>query len=145
MAVPAHDERDHEFAEKYQIEIRRVIAHPDGDEDKGKLPYSGPGHMVNSGEYDGMESHACKSKIISDLEAKGVGKGAVNYKLRDWIFSRQRYWGEPIPLVWVSHDDFEKAQSIEGARQDLLPKEPVTSDKDGHTLYALPFPPPNYP
>ena len=140
MAVPAHDERDHEFAEKYQIEIRRVIAHPDGDKDKGKLPYSGPGHIVNSGEYDGMEAHACKSKIISDLEAKGLGKGAVNYKLRDWIFSRQRYWGEPIPLVWVSHDDFEKAQSSEGVLQDLLPKEPVTSDKDGQTLYALPLP-----
>ena len=108
MAVPAHDERDYEFAEKFGIEIRRVIAHPDGDEEKSKLPYSGPGVMVNSGEYDGVEANLCKSKIIADLESKGVGKGAVNYKLRDWIFSRQRYWGEPIPLVWVTKGDYER-------------------------------------
>ena len=114
MAVPAHDERDYEFAEKYQIEIRRVIGSQDGEEEKSKLPYSGPGVMVNSGEYDGMEANACKSKIISDLEEKGVGKGAINYKLRDWIFSRQRYWGEPIPLVWVRKEDFENAKKTKG-------------------------------
>lgn len=140
MAVPAHDERDHEFAEKYQIEIRRVIGSQDGDEEKGKLPYSGPGVMVNSGEYDGMEANACKSKIISDLEEKGVGKGAINYKLRDWIFSRQRYWGEPIPLVWVSKEDYENAKNTKGIVKESLPHDPVTSDKDGETLYALPVP-----
>jgi leucyl-tRNA synthetase len=140
MAVPAHDERDHEFAEKYQIEIRRVIGSKDGDEEKGKLPYSGPGVMVNSGEYDGMEADACKSKIISDLEEKGVGKGAINYKLRDWIFSRQRYWGEPIPLVWVSKEDYENAKNTKGIVKESLPHDPVTSDKDGETLYALPVP-----
>jgi leucyl-tRNA synthetase len=140
MAVPAHDERDHEFAEKYQIEIRRVIGSQDGDEEKGKLPYSGPGVMVNSGEYDGMEANACKSKIISDLEEKGVGKGAINYKLRDWIFSRQRYWGEPIPLVWVRKEDYENAKNTKGIVKESLPHDPVTSDKDGETLYALPVP-----
>jgi len=140
MAVPAHDERDHEFAEKYQIEIRRVIGSQDGDEEKSKLPYSGPGVMVNSGEYDGMEANACKSKIISDLEEKGVGKGAINYKLRDWIFSRQRYWGEPIPLVWVRKEDYENAKNTKGIVKESLPHDPVTSDKDGETLYALPVP-----
>ena len=140
MAVPAHDERDYEFAEKYQIEIRRVIGSQDGDEEKGKLPYSGPGVMVNSGEYDGMEANACKSKIISDLEEKGVGKGAINYKLRDWIFSRQRYWGEPIPLVWVRKEDYENAKNTKGIVKESLPHDPVTSDKDGETLYALPVP-----
>ena len=140
MAVPAHDERDYEFAEKYQIEIRRVIGSQDGDEEKSKLPYSGPGVMVNSGEYDGMEANACKSKIISDLEEKGVGKGAINYKLRDWIFSRQRYWGEPIPLVWVSKEDYENAKNTKGIVKESLPHDPVTSDKDGETLYALPVP-----
>ena len=140
MAVPAHDERDHEFAEKYQIEIRRVIGSQDGEEEKSKLPYSGPGVMVNSGEYDGMEANACKSKIISDLEEKGVGKGAINYKLRDWIFSRQRYWGEPIPLVWVRKEDYENAKNTKGIVKESLPHDPVTSDKDGETLYALPVP-----
>ena len=140
MAVPAHDERDFEFAEKFGIPINRVIARADGDEEKAKLPYSGPGVMVNSGEYDGMEADSCKAKIIRDLEAKEAGKGAINYKLRDWIFSRQRYWGEPIPLVWVSLADFEKAKNAEGIIKDLLPENPVTTKKDEETLYALPLP-----
>ena len=140
MAVPGHDERDFEFAEKFEIPINRVIARADGDEEKSVLPYSGPGIMVNSGEYDGMDANACKAKIISDLEAKNVGKGAVNYKLRDWIFSRQRYWGEPIPLVWVSLEDFEKAKVTDGAVKNLLPSSPVTTQRDGETLYALPLP-----
>ena len=144
MAVPGHDERDFEFAEKFDIPINRVIARADGDEEKSGLPYSGHGVMVNSGEYDGMEADACKAKIISDLEARNIGKGAVNYKLRDWIFSRQRYWGEPIPLVWVSTGDFEKAKGTEGAVKDLLPPNPVTTQKDGETLYALPCPIPNF-
>ena len=145
MAVPAHDERDHEFAEKFNIEIKQVITNPNGDNETTELPYSGPGHMVNSGEYDGLEANTCKSKIISDLETKGVGKGAINYKLRDWIFSRQRYWGEPIPLVWVSQEDYEKAKNIDGVVKDALPENPVTSDKDGETLYALPLPPSELP
>ena len=145
MAVPAHDDRDHEFAEKFDIAIKRVIAHPDKDEEKSKLPYSGAGVMINSGEYDGMDANVCKSKIISELEAKGVGKGAVNYKLRDWIFSRQRYWGEPIPLVWVTAEDYKKAKETDGAITDLIPENAVTSDKNGQVLYALPLPPSELP
>ena len=140
MAVPAHDERDYEFAEKFGIKIQCVISHPEGDEEKSKLPYSGDGIMINSGEYDGLDANACKSKIIGDLETKGVGKGAVNYKLRDWIFSRQRYWGEPIPLVWVSAEDYEKAKATDGALKDLIPGNEVFTDKDGQVLYALPLP-----
>ena len=87
-----------------------------------------------------MDANDCKSKIISDLESKGVGEGTVNYKLRDWIFSRQRYWGEPIPLVWVSAEDYEKAKETDGAIKDLIPENAVTTDKGGQTLYALPLP-----
>ena len=145
MAVPAHDERDHEFAEKFNIPIRRVITHPEGDEEKGKLPYSGLGSMVNSGAYDGLDTNSCKIQIIAELESKGTGKSAINYKLRDWIFSRQRYWGEPIPLVWVNRSDFDKAKSTSGIIQGLLPENEVTSEKDGETLYALPLPPSELP
>jgi len=140
MAVPAHDERDFEFAEKFDIPIQRVIAPKDGDEEKAPLPYSGEGVMVNSGKYDGMDASACKDDITAELESAGKGKAAVNYKLRDWIFSRQRYWGEPIPLVWVSKEDYEKAEASEGPVKGLMPTEPVTTLRDGETLYALAVP-----
>jgi leucyl-tRNA synthetase len=102
MAVPAHDERDFEFATKFGLEIIEVISHPDSrKETNGKLvqAYTGEGTMVNSGEYTGMESTEGKKKITIDLEKKGLGRFQVNYKLRDWVFSRQRYWGEPIPII----------------------------------------------
>ncbi len=102
MSVPAHDERDFEFATKFGIDIVEVISNPDAKKDEaGKLTeaFIGEGLMVNSGEYNGMKSLDGKKKITADLEAKGIGAFQVNYKLRDWVFSRQRYWGEPIPII----------------------------------------------
>jgi leucyl-tRNA synthetase len=133
MAVPAHDERDYEFAEKYQLPIPRVIAAPDGDE---KLPFTGDGKLINSPGYDGLTWEEAKKKITADLAAKGIGKGTINYKLRDWLFSRQRYWGEPFPIVWVSEADYARAAKL---RRDL-PAQPVTFVESGVTLYALPLP-----
>ena len=93
MSVPAHDERDFEFATKYDLPIRRVIA--GGDE----LPYTLEGSLENSDMFTGMPNVDAKKEIISMFEAKEVGKGTTNYKLRNWGISRQRYWGAPIPFV----------------------------------------------
>jgi leucyl-tRNA synthetase len=96
MAVPAHDERDYEFAKKFGLPIVEVISSPAGVE---KEAYSGEGAMMNSGEFNGRPSMEGRHAVITLLQAKGVGKGTINYKLRDWVFSRQRYWGEPIPII----------------------------------------------
>jgi leucyl-tRNA synthetase len=96
MAVPAHDERDYEFAKKFGIEIIEVIK----GGDISKEAYTGDGEMVNSGILNGMTNKKDSiSKIIEFLEANKLGKRKTNYKLQDWIFSRQRFWGEPIPLI----------------------------------------------
>ncbi len=100
MAVPAHDERDFEFASKYGIPIREVIS-PDGeDHRKPSAAYSGEGIMINSGKFSGTSSEKGKKDVISYLEESSIGKFHVNYKLRDWLISRQRYWGAPIPIIY---------------------------------------------
>ena len=92
MAVPAHDERDYEFATKYNLPIIRVI-------EGGDLPYTNEGVLINSNEFNGTPNKEAQSKIIELFESKGLGKGTTNYKLRNWGVSRQRYWGAPIPFV----------------------------------------------
>jgi leucyl-tRNA synthetase len=96
MAVPAHDTRDLEFALKFDLPVVQVVQ-PLGSQDWHG--YVDDGIAVNSGQYDGLATAQFKKKIIEDLEAAGLGRGAINYKLRDWLFSRQRYWGEPFPIV----------------------------------------------
>jgi leucyl-tRNA synthetase len=108
MAVPAHDERDFEFAQKYQLPIREVVAPEPRASAGGEAPCSMPplvcsteeGFAVNSPLIDGLPTAAAKQKTIEVIEAGGVGRRMINYKLRDWLFSRQRYWGEPFPIVW---------------------------------------------
>jgi leucyl-tRNA synthetase len=100
MAVPAHDERDFAFANTYHLPIPVVIAPPDWDGQPLNQAYSGPGQMVNSGEFDGTPVPEGVGRVIRWLEEKGIGKGMVTYRLRDWLISRQRYWGAPIPIVY---------------------------------------------
>ena len=95
--VPAHDERDLEFAKKFDLPIV-VVVQPTGDEPA--LGFTGEGIAINSPIINGLTSADAKKKITSWLEERGLGKRAINYKLRDWLFSRQRYWGEPFPIVW---------------------------------------------
>jgi leucyl-tRNA synthetase len=97
MAVPGHDERDLEFARKYELDVRAVVQAPEGVESVG---FVGDGVSMNSGFISGLPTPEAKVKIIDWLEEKGCGKRTINFKLRDWLFSRQRYWGEPFPIVW---------------------------------------------
>ena len=100
MAVPGHDQRDWEFAKTYDLPIKEVISGGDVEE----AAHEGAGDLVNSQFLDGLPVEEAKEKIIAWLEEKGAGKGAINYKLRDWLFSRQRYWGEPFPMVHREED-----------------------------------------
>jgi leucyl-tRNA synthetase len=97
MAVPAHDERDFEFAEKFDLPIIEVISKPQNDTEVGL--YTGEGIVINSGKFDGMSSSDAREQIVDWLETKGDGRTKTTYKMRDWLISRQRYWGAPIPII----------------------------------------------
>ena len=98
MAVPAHDERDFAFATKFNLPIERVITNKEGEE--VELPYCEHGVLVNSGEFDGLTTAEAKDKIVEKLAENNLGSKKVNYRLRDWLVSRQRYWGAPIPVIY---------------------------------------------
>ena len=99
MAVPGHDERDHEFSQKFGLPIPRVIEDPTTDD---SLPYTGEGQLTNSPGFDGLDSGPARTAITSALEEIGRGEASVSYRLRDWLVSRQRYWGAPIPMIHCS-------------------------------------------
>ncbi|MDO8548831.1 MAG: leucine--tRNA ligase [Ignavibacteria bacterium] len=100
MAVPGHDERDFEFAKKFVLPIKKVILKPGTNkEDELQSAYTEPGTMINSDQFNGLNSEEGITKVIDYLEKRGFGKGKINYRLRDWLISRQRYWGTPIPII----------------------------------------------
>jgi leucyl-tRNA synthetase len=114
MAVPAHDERDFVFAQKFELPVKQVVQPPEGKDWQG---FTDHGIAVNSGFLDGLTTSEAKKKIAAWLEEKGLGKGTINFKLRDWLFSRQRYWGEPFPIVWEDGSH----RSIPESELPLLP------------------------
>ena len=127
MAVPAHDERDFEFATKFDLPVIPVVEPPDSEQaesvEQGKLCFAGDGRAINSGRFDGLSTSDFKEQITNWLDEQNLGKKSVNYKLRDWLFSRQRYWGEPFPILHT-----EKDQVIALSEQDLPLKLPVVDD-----------------
>jgi leucyl-tRNA synthetase len=97
MGVPAHDERDFDFAKKFNLPNKKVI-------EGGKIPYSGEGTVINSAKYNGLSSYTMREKIVADLAKAGLAKQKTEYRLRDWTVSRQRYWGAPIPIIYCPKD-----------------------------------------
>jgi len=127
MAVPAHDERDFEFAKKFELPIIPVVEPQDSEQSKlvkqGKLCFVGDGRAINSGRFDSLSTPEFKEQITNWLAQKGKGRKAVNYKLHDWLFSRQRYWGEPFPILHT-----EDGRVIGLSEEDLPLELPVVEN-----------------
>ncbi len=113
MAVPGHDERDHEFAKMFGLPIVQVVAPIDGSViDIGKEPFTEEGTVINSGLINGLSTKEAKEKITKHFVDESIGQHSVKYKLRDWLFSRQRYWGEPFPIIYMNDGDGEYAKAL---------------------------------
>lgn len=146
MAVPGHDTRDFEFAQEFEIDIIPVVD-PGEAEDisrddvlAGKAVFTDLGIAVNSGEYDGMPTNDFKAKITEDLAAKGLGRGAVNYKLRDWLFSRQHFWGEPFPILHELDADGNMTGFVRTVPAEELPVD-LPAEMKFDSEHASPEPP----
>ncbi|MGV8162244.1 MAG: leucine--tRNA ligase [Candidatus Nanoarchaeia archaeon] len=140
MAVPAHDQRDYEFAKKYGIEIKWVIQPKEkelDEKEKDSSAFTEYGVLINSGEFNGLTSEDAKEKITKELSKIGAGKKITNFRLRDWLISRQRFWGTPIPIVYC-----DKCGTVPVKEEDLpvrLPDDVVFSDVKNPLMNHKPF------
>ncbi len=122
----AHDERDFEFAKKYGIDLKVSILPASGKSEEieavknFEICFTDDGILVNSSECDGLTSSDARRVLAEKAETEGFGHKKVNYKLRDWLFSRQRYWGEPIPLIHISHGDYARLSKSEHAKKSAI-------------------------
>jgi leucyl-tRNA synthetase len=138
MSVPAHDQRDFEFARKYGIEVRVVIQPEGGTLDGATLEaaYDGPGRVVNSGAFDGLAAEQAIPRMAAWAEAKGLGKATTTYRLKDWLISRQRYWGTPIPVVYCDKDGLQPVPEAE--LPVMLPADAPFTGEGGNPLEKVP-------
>ena len=139
MAVPAHDVRDHEFAVKYQLPIVQVVEPLDATAEElveirsGRVCFAGEGIAVGSRQLDGLKSKQAKALVIEELSRIGLGREAINYKLRDWLFSRQRFWGEPFPILHELGPDGQPNGQIRAVPMEDLPVDlPYLEDYKPH-------------
>lgn len=144
MAVPAHDERDFEFAIKYELPVIAVVEPPADAENRdeilaGKACFAAVGNAINSGPMNGKTTDQVKVEITASLDSQGLGKGAVNYKLRDWLFSRQRFWGEPFPILHEVDDQGQPTGRMRGVDPADLPVR--LPDLDDFKPHGRPEPP----
>ena len=136
MGVPAHDTRDFEFAQTYDLPVVRVIKGANNE----PLPFCNKGTLTASEEFSGLSSDEAAKKILAALNTKGIGRTTVQYKIHDWLFSRQRYWGEPFPIVWVKKADYERLASYKNSPfLEFLPEEPVSYEEKGEIFCAVPL------
>jgi leucyl-tRNA synthetase len=135
MAVPAHDQRDFEFAKKYNLPIKVVIVPGDRDASPLTEAYEGEGVLIESGRFSGLESERAREEIADFIEKEGIGKRVVNYRLRDWGISRQRYWGTPIPIVYC--DSCGIVPVPEDELPVLLPEDVSFTGRGGNPLSGV--------
>ena len=137
MAVPGHDLRDWDFAQKYNIDIKQVIEPIDGSEiDVQQAAYIEKGRLINSDQFNGMNFDESFAAIKKELEKKNTGKEQINYRLRDWGVSRQRYWGCPIPVIYC--EDCGTVPVLEADLPVVLPEDVVFDENGGSPIKQMP-------